>query len=148
MQLNLPRPLAVLLLLSWSALLFWLLVSRDATRLALAGSGFVNNLAHAGLFGVEALLLGAWLAPGRVNASRRLWLMISLLALSYAGLLEWLQGFSDGRRSSWLDMLTNTVGVFVAPRCLASWPLPWRTVSVATALALGAAALATWGPDV
>lgn len=148
MRLTLSRPAALLLLALWSAGVWWLLVSRDVTHLAIAGSSYLNNLAHAVLFGVEALLLGALLAPGRVGRPRRAWLLASLLALAYSGLLEWRQGFTEGRHSSWLDMLTNTVGTFGAPACLSSWPPNAQRVAGVALLALAAAALSTFGPDV
>lgn len=145
MRLSLPRPAALLLLVGWTAALWWLLISREVTELAIARSSYLNNLAHAVLFGLEALFLGFLLAPGVIGRPRKAWLVASLLALAYAGLLEWRQGFTEGRVSSWLDMLTNTVGVFGAPACLSGPRLPWARIGVWATLALAAAAWATFG---
>lgn len=145
MRLSLPRPAALVLLAGWTAALWWLLISREVTELAIARSSYLNNLAHAVLFGLEALFLGFLLAPGVIGRPKRTWLLASLLALAYSGLLEWRQGFTDGRVSSWLDMVTNTVGVFGAPACLSEPRLPWKRIGVWAALALAAAAWATFG---
>lgn len=141
------RPLALVLVLAWSGALWWLLVSRDVGDLPLTGSSFVNNLAHAALFGVEALLLGWTLRTPAVPRAPGIWVTASLLALAYAGLLEWRQGFTEGRHSSWLDMLTNAVGSLGAPLALADLPRRWTPLLWVSGLALAAASLATFGPD-
>lgn len=145
MPLRPPRVIALLAALIWCAVLWWLLVERQVTGMAIARWSYVNNLAHAGVFGLLALLVGMALDPGRIGGRRSLWLLASLLALAYSGLLEWRQGFTEGRVSDWKDMATNTVGVFGAPWGLTPWPLAWRRVAVVAGASFGCAAWATFG---
>lgn len=144
MSLSWPRPLAVLALLTWSAAVAWLMLSRKATDLPLAASSYVNNLGHAVVFGVESLLIGGLLAPGPVGRPARRWTQAALLALAYSAALEWGQGQVSGRHSGWEDMVTNAVGAFGAPWALRAGPGQVRRLVLAALAALAAAALATW----
>jgi len=86
------------------------MLSPKVEDLAFTGSSYVNNLAHAVLFGFEALLLGLLWRPGEVGRPARVWWTAGLLALLYAGLLEWRQSFMPGRTASMIDMLTDAIG--------------------------------------
>lgn len=145
MRLEWPRPLALGALLVWSAAVAWLMLSRRVTDLPLASSGYVNNLGHAVVFGVEALLLGAVLRPGPIGRPARVWAWAAAGALAYSGLLEWAQGSVAGRMSSLDDMLTNAIGAFGAPWALCAGSASVGRVALVVALAAGSAALATWG---
>lgn len=124
----------------------WLMLSTKVTQLTITQSSYMNNLGHAVVFGVEAMLLGLLWRPGLVGRPRLVWCTVGLVALAYAGLLEWRQGFVPGRTSSLVDMVTNAIGALGTPYALADGRLfcP-RALAVAVA-ALGSAALATWPP--
>jgi hypothetical protein len=145
LRLNWPRRLTATLLVVWSLAIAWLMLSPKVEDLAFTGSSYVNNLAHAVLFGFEALLLGLLWRPGEVGRPARVWWAAGLLALLYAGLLEWRQSFMPGRTASMIDMLTDAIGSLGTPYALADGRLICpRTIGIAVA-ALAAAALATWG---
>lgn len=146
MRLNWPRRLSAPLLLIWTLVIAWLMLSAKVDQLAIARSSYLNNLAHAVVFGLEALLLGLVWHPGEVGRPASIWWAAGLIALLYAGLLEWRQMFIPGRMGSAIDMVTNAVGSLGTPWALADGRLfcP-RTIAVALA-ALVSAALATWGP--
>jgi hypothetical protein len=126
--------------LGWSAVLWVLLLSPKVSRVAwFPGSAYLFNMAHGFVFGLEALLIGCLLRPDPQRESRLVWLCAAALALAYGGLLEWLQGFVDGRSSSTLDMVTNAVGAFGAPWALAvGTPFHRRTLIVIGAAAVSA----------
>jgi VanZ family protein len=141
--LALGRPLTALLLVVWSTLVWWALTStRVGTGPLFPGSAFVFNLGHAGLFGLQALLLGSLLRPGVIGKDPRPWLLASCTALLYSGVLEWRQGFIDGRSASGFDLVTNAVGAFGVPWVLSQERFfTWRLGLVACA------ALVTAGLD-
>jgi hypothetical protein len=146
LRLNWPRRVTALLLVAWTLTIAWLMLSPKVQDLAFARSSYVNNLAHAAVFGLEALLLGLLWRPGEVGRPPAVWWAAGLLALLYAGLLEWRQMSIPGRMGSMIDMLTNAVGSLGTPYALADGRLLCpRTFGLAGA-ALAAAALATWGP--
>ena len=116
MSLKLGRPLAALLLAAWTYVLFAVLTSTkvgDAVRFP--GSHFLFNAGHAGLFGLQALLVGTLLRPGPVRREAGPWLVASAVALAYSGWIELVQGGIEGRSASWADLATNTVGAFHTP---------------------------------
>jgi len=144
-RLSLPRRVALVLALGWSAALFWLLISREVSKLPLAHNAFVSNCVHAGLFGLEALLLGLAWASREIGRPRGPWLVASLVALAYAGALELGQGLV-GRHASWWDMGTNAVGVLGSPWALEGGRVHWGRAAWALAATLVAGALSTWAP--
>jgi hypothetical protein len=154
---SLGRPLATLLLVLWSALLWWLLTSTRVTSGVLfPGSVWFFNLGHAGVFGIHALLVALvlraegtedWLAHdsgGRAPFPR--WVAAALVALAYSGVLEIRQGFIVGRSASWADMLTNGVGAFGAPWALAAEQLFSRRLAWVLSAGCVTAGVATWTP--
>ena len=107
-------------LVAWSAVIWWALTStRSESGPLFPGSSFVFNLGHAFIFALEALLWGWVLRPAGRLGQAGVPVLASVLALAYAGLLEWRQGFIEGRSSSWIDMLTNAIGAFGLPWVLA-----------------------------
>ena len=117
-----PRAVVTLLCAAGTGFVWMLLTSpRSPIDPFFPGAGVLFNAAHAVLFGVQALLLGLALRPGRVDVPRRgPWLLASLVALLYSGALELVQGTLPGRSASWADMLTNAVGAFGVPWALAT----------------------------
>lgn len=140
------RLVSALLVLAWSAGIYAALTT---TRLGsgswFPGSRYVFNLGHAGLFAVEALLLGALLRPGPVARPPGPWLLAAWLALAYSGVLELVQAGIPGRHGSWADMLSNAVGAFGAPWALAAEGPTARRLGLVAVAALLAAAVATAG---
>jgi len=134
-RLPLGRLPAAALVLVWTLAVWWLLTSTRVTEgVRFVGSGYLFNLAHVVVFGVEAVLLGVLFEPGEVRGLSGRWLLAAVLAFAYAGLLEWRQASIPGRTGSWLDMLPNAVGAFGAPWLLAR-PLPWTSRPVGVAVA-------------
>ena len=144
MSLKLGRPLAALLLAAWTYVLFAVLTStKVGEAVRFPGSQFLFNAGHAGLFGLQALLVGALLRPGPVRREAGPWLVASAVALAYSGWIELVQGGIEGRSASWADLATNTVGAFGAPWALeAGAPLVKRALLV-TAGVLATATVAT-----
>lgn len=113
--LRLPLPLALLLGVLW-ALVIWDL-SSQATPLRTGVSPtweLLSNLAHAPVFGVLALFLGAallrerdgdWPRPRAARIA-----LVLLLTAGYGAVDEWHQGRVPGRDASALDALTDLVG--------------------------------------
>lgn len=107
-----PRPLAPLPALAWMGLIAWLSnLSGEAGPPSILG-GFVNNLAHAPLYGLLALWFvlalpraGGW---ARLDGRSAAWVLGAVLA--YALLDEWHQSTSPGRDASGYDVLTDGVG--------------------------------------
>lgn len=141
----LTRAVVLALLAAWTAGIFWLLTTpRVSTAPRFWGRAYAFNLGHAVLFGVEALLVGAALRPGRVAALSGRWLAAALIATAYGALMEWLQGALTTRQPSLLDVATNAAGAFGVPWALAR-PRPlWRRPLLASLAAAACAALATW----
>ncbi len=109
---GLPRSLALLPVGAWMALIWWLSsLSGDAGPPSILG-GFVNNLAHAPLFGLLALWLALLLprSNGWPRLDRRTATQVLLAVLAYALLDEWHQSTSPGRVPSPYDVLTDLVG--------------------------------------
>ncbi|GJM21495.1 MAG: hypothetical protein DHS20C15_14100 [Planctomycetota bacterium] len=143
--LRLPRAPAVLLLAGWSTLLWWgLLGDKVASGVQFFGASYVFNLAHAGLFGIEALLLGFVLRPRLAPTRHRLWLVAALLALAYSAWLEWQQGLVPGRTRSLADLLTNCLGVFGLPWALRAPRPSLGALALWLAACAAAGALATF----
>lgn len=140
-----PRALVAVLCATWTGLVGMLLTSpRSPVDPFFPGAGVLFNAAHAALFGVQALLLGLALRPGRVDAPRRgPWLAASLLAFLYSGALELVQGTLAERSASWADMLTNAVGAFGVPWALAGTELFGPRTWIVAGAALGGGALAS-----
>ena len=112
--------LALVLLMAWSLALWVLLLNPRVGRAAVfPGAAYLFNLAHAIVFGIEALLIGLVLRPDVGRESRVLWTLAIVLAFAYSVLLEWRQGSVVGRESSGLDVLTNAIGCVGAPWALA-----------------------------
>jgi len=96
------------------AVIWW---ASARTTLPGAGRGpawtFGWNLAHAPTFGLLALLLLP-LAPradGWVRLGPRQWAWLSLVAVGYGVVDEWHQAHVPGRHPSFLDVVTDAVGV-------------------------------------
>lgn len=109
---RMPRSLAALPAAAWMGLIWWLSsLSGDAGPPSILG-GFVNNLAHAPLFGLLALWLVLLLprSGGWPRLDRRAAAAILLAVLAYALLDEWHQSTSPGRSPSPYDILTDLVG--------------------------------------
>ena len=144
MRLALGRPLTALLLIAWSASIWWVLTTTRVSGGPLfPGSAFVFNLGHAGLFGLQALLIGSLLRPGTIGREAAPWLAASCLALLYSCALEWRQDSIDGRSASWFDLLTNAVGAFGVPWALSQERLFNRRFWIVAATALMTAGLDT-----
>ena len=144
MRLALGRPLTALLLVTWSASIWWVLTTtRVGTEPLFPGSAFVFNVGHAGLFGLQALLIGSLWRPGPIGRELAPWVTASCLALLYSCALEWRQDSIDGRSASWFDLLTNAVGAFGAPWALSQERLFNRRFWIVAATALGTAGLDT-----
>lgn len=144
------RGLALTLVALWSGVIWWgLLTDKVGTQPLFPGSGYVFNLAHAGIFGLEALLLGFVFVPSRAPSPgrERLWWLAAALALAYSCWLEWEQGNVDGRSRSVADLVTNTLGIWGLPRALGE-PRPgvrwWLLWLAACALSAGVATTSSW----
>ncbi|MFT7465112.1 MAG: hypothetical protein ACI9EF_003475 [Pseudohongiellaceae bacterium] len=122
----------------------WLMLSTKVGQLPIAQSSYMNNLGHAFVFGVEALLLGVLWRPGQVGRPAKLWFALGLVALAYAGFLEWRQMSVPGRMGSLADMVTNAVGALGTGYALADGRLLCPRILGVAAAALASAAVATW----
>jgi len=132
------RATGLALLLVWSGAVWWGLTTTRVSEVPLfPASGFVFNVAHAVIFGVEALLVGHVLQPAARPGQGR-WLLAATLAWVYSCVLEWQQQFIDGRQASPVDLLTNAIGAFGVP-----WMLADRELRTRRAVWVGLGALAS-----
>jgi hypothetical protein len=148
------RAVALLLLLAWGALIWWLMTrAKVAVGARWWWAPWARNLVHAPLFGGFAALAALALRPGRVpgpsadaarRAEHRAYLAAVLLALAYGVLIEWRQAHIPGRVASGWDVLTDAVGALGVPWALSTGALfTGRAVAVFVVAAVMAAA-ATW----
>lgn len=148
------RPLALLLLVGWTALIWWLMTRAKVTVGERYWWGpWARNLAHAPLFGVHAALAALTLRPGAVpgpsaeparRAEHRVFLAAAAVAVAYGVLIEWRQASIPGRVASGWDVLTDSVGALGVPWALSTGALlSGRAVWVFVAAAAISAA-ATW----
>ncbi len=137
-----PGAVATLLLVGWTVLV-WSLLTRTPTGTEpwFPWMPYVNELGHAVLFGVEAVLLGLVLRADDPGARRRRLLAACVAAFLYGALLEWRQGMIPGRDPSAHDLFTNGVGAFGVPWALGS--RRWVSGRAVLVLLL-AAASAAW----
>ena len=113
---GLPRPVGLLLGISWIVMI-WALSSSSFPPPRAAPSfvwALTANLAHAPLFGLLTLLwVGALLPRSRdvLPAPRSAVLAASFgIALVYGAVDEWHQSWTPGRNPSALDVLTDATG--------------------------------------
>lgn len=148
------RPLALLLLVGWTALIWWLMTRAKVTVGERWWWGpWARNLAHAPLFGVHAALAALTVRPGAVpgpsaeparRAERRAFLIAAAVAVGYGLLIEWKQSMIPGRVASGWDLLTDSIGALGVPWALSTGALiSGRAVAVFVAAAAMSAA-ATW----
>jgi hypothetical protein len=148
------RSLALLLLIGWSALIWWLMTRAKVTVGERYWWGpWARNLAHAPLFGVHATLAALALRPGAVPGpsteparrfEHRAYLLAVAVAVAYGVLIEWKQASIPGRVASGWDVLTDSIGALGVPWALSTGALlSGRAVAVFVAAAAMAAA-ATW----
>lgn len=150
-----PRPLALVPVLSWMGLIWWLSSLSSAEGPPSWTGGFITNLAHAPLFGLLALWLILLLPREqgwpRLDA-RGIGLVLGFV-LAYAVLDELHQARSPGRSPSPYDVLTDGVGAacvlwiagYLRTPGAGERGLLWR-LAVGVLLCLVAAALATYEP--
>lgn len=145
--------------LAWAALIWVLCASTDPLGLPRdPWLRYLQELAHAVLFGVQAALLLHALRPepvrvGLVRAPpdqagaaaraavprRGPWIAAALGALAYGAFVEWWQGRVPGRVASGYDLLSDAVGAFGLLWIVAGGRLLGpRTVPVALAALLAA----------
>jgi len=112
------------LAVGWGALVWWLCASTDPLGLTRhPAMRYLQELAHAVLFGVQAALLLAALHPagvrvgvvGRARApaadgGRGPWWIAAGAAIAYGALIEWWQGRVPGRVASPWDLLSDAIG--------------------------------------
>lgn len=158
--LRLPRAAGALLALGWAGVIYLISGSSDPLPDAVPVPLFLNNLAHAPLFGFLAFL-GLVALPRReralgpdpwpridVGAS----IAILLPVLAYAVFDEWHQSWVPGRHASAGDVLTDVSGalaVLLVAHGLGAEARPGgalgRRLTAGATLCLAAAAVATWG---
>jgi VanZ family protein len=100
---------------AWAALIWFL----SSIQIRVPGGGrasvdFLTNLAHAGVFGILALL-AVPLAPRRdgwVDLDRGVLWMLAAPTLAYAVLDEVHQAFVAGRHATPFDVLTDATGIY------------------------------------
>jgi len=148
------RPIALLLLVAWSGLIWWLMTRAKVTVAERWWWGpWLRNLIHAPLFGVHAALAALTLRPGAVPGpsaeparrdDRRAFLVAAAIAVAYGLLIGWKQSGIPGRAASAWDVLTDAIGALGMPWALSTGALlSGRAVAVFVAAAAMAAA-ATW----
>lgn len=129
------RLLLVLLLLGWTAVIWWVLIG-DGLRPPgwIPWRRWLVNLGHAPLFGLEAVLIGLTLRPGEIGRHRKTLVLSAVIAVLYGGCVEYWQGMV-GRQPSVGDLVTDSVGAFGVPWALSTgtvWgPRTWWVVLVA-----------------
>ena len=112
---RLPRWAGVVLTLAWAGTIYLISDSTNPLPVAPPVPLFVNNLAHAPLFGFLGFLALVAL-PRRSQPLRwpaidaRAWLVILLGTLAYALFDEWHQSWVPGRHASLGDVLTDLTG--------------------------------------
>lgn len=148
------RTLALLLLIGWTGLIWWLMTRAKVTVGERWWWGpWARNLIHAPLFGVHAALAALALRPGAVSGpsaealrrpEHRAYLLAAAAAVAYGVLVEWRQAYVPGRVASGWDLLTDAIGALGVPWALSTGALlSGRAVAVFVAAAAMAAA-ATW----
>lgn len=148
------RPLALLLLVGWTALIWWLTTRAKVTVAERYWWGpWAHNLVHAPLFGVHAALAALALRPGRVpgpsgeparRSEHRAYLAAAAAAVLYGVLIEWRQAYIPDRVASGWDVLTDATGALGVPWALSTGALLSGRAVVVFAAAAAAAAGATW----
>ena len=148
------RPLALLLLVAWSGLIWWLMTRTQVTVGDRWWWGpWARNLLHAPLFGVHAALAALTVRPGPVPGpssgpgrvpERRAYLLAAAVALAYGVLIEWRQAGIPGRAASGWDVLTDLVGALGVPWALSTGALLSGRACAVFVVAAAVAAAATW----
>jgi hypothetical protein len=154
------RPLALVLFVGWTALIWWLMTRAVVTVGEHRWWGpWARNLAHAPLFGMHAALAALLVRPGRVSgpvrgpasardlagrAEHRAYLFGIAVAIGYGVLVEWRQAGIPRRVASGYDVVTDAVGALGVPWALASGALLTRRAVLVFLVAAAASALATY----
>lgn len=148
------RVLALLVLVGWTALIWWLMTRAKVTVAQRYWWGpWAHNLAHAPLFGVQAVLAALVLRPGRVPGpsteparrdEHRAYLAAAGAAIAYGLLIEWVQSSIDGRVASGWDLLTDAAGALGVPWALSTGALFSGRAVVVFIVGAAMAAAATW----
>lgn len=109
---RIARPLALLLVAAWMALIWWLSSRPGGGSSHSLFMHWLWNSAHAPLFGMLALWSALVLprAEGWPELSRRHVVLVLCFVLAAAGLDELHQSHTPGRDMSGLDILTDLVG--------------------------------------
>jgi hypothetical protein len=148
------RAAALLLLIGWTVLIWWLMTSAKVTVGARWWwAPWARNMIHAPLFGVHAALAALALRPGAVpgpsaepgrRLEHRAYLAAVAVALVYGLLIEWKQASIPGRVASGWDLLTDAIGALGVPWALATGALFSRRAVIVFVAAAAMAAAATW----